>query len=182
VLYKSGFQFGLAAPQHCVSGTADFRVTITTSTANNTTIAAPLFARPSPNNARHKRRLAPTRRKMTFSSRRTPSQQEDAMPLVITRSTEVLAQTAKVCEYGLTHPTPPLEGTKHAAFLTMLGLKDILPRGFASLDASRPWMMYWVLCALKMLGDDITPHRKRSTPFCPHFVVWGTNHAGRLRV
>jgi protein farnesyltransferase subunit beta len=103
------------------------------------------------------------------------------MPLVITRSTEVLAQTARVCEYGLTHPTPPLESTKHVAFLTMLGLKDILPRGFVSLDASRPWMMYWVLCALKMLGDDITPHRKRSTTPLPTIVVFWFDFSGLLR-
>ena len=141
------------------------------STPNNTTIAAPLFARSS-SNARHKRRLPPTRRKMTFASKR-PFPADDAMPLVITRSTEVLAQTARVCEYGLSHPTPPLEKQKHVAFLTMLGLKDILPRGFASLDASRPWMMYWVLCALKMLGDDITPHRQRYLPSSHAFLFRG---------
>lgn len=81
--------------------------------------------------------------------------------LVITHSTELLEKTARACEAALSQPTPALEREKHVVFLEEFGLKDLLPRGFVSLDASRPWMMYWVLCALKMLGQDITPHRQR---------------------
>src|SRR5271154_3032732 len=88
----------------------------------------------------------------------------EAMPtLVITRSTEALEQTARACHWQLSNPTPPLDKDKHIVFLTRLGLMPKLPRAFVSLDASRPWMMYWVLCALRVLGEDITPHRPRYT-------------------
>jgi len=86
----------------------------------------------------------------------------EPMPtLVITRSTELLEQTAGVCQPALSQPTPPLNKDNHVAFLTHLGLMPLLPRPFVALDASRPWMMYWALCALKILGEDITPHRQR---------------------
>ena len=86
----------------------------------------------------------------------------EAMPtLVITRSTEALEQTTHACHWALSNPTPPLDKDKHLVFLTRMGLMPKLPRAFVSLDASRPWMMYWVLCALKVLGEDITPHRPR---------------------
>jgi protein farnesyltransferase subunit beta len=32
------------------------------------------------------------------------------------------------------------------------------------LDASRPWMMYWVLCGLSLMGHDISPYRERLEP------------------
>ncbi|RVX75277.1 hypothetical protein B0A52_00629 [Exophiala mesophila] len=35
------------------------------------------------------------------------------------------------------------------------------PANFVGLDASRPWMVYWALAALYMLGEDITPLRSR---------------------
>src|SRR5579859_1558122 len=91
-----------------------------------------------------------------------PDDTIDIMPtLVITKSTELLEQTAHVCAYPLTHPTPALDKSRHATFLTRNGLQSKLPRGFVALDASRTWMMYWVLSALKLLGEDITPHRER---------------------
>jgi protein farnesyltransferase subunit beta len=84
--------------------------------------------------------------------------------LVITHSTELLESTAKACHHPLAQPTPPLDKARHVSFLTQLGLMLQLPSGFVSLDASRPWMMYWVLCALKLLGEDIAPHRQRFVP------------------
>src|SRR5271169_7151969 len=91
-----------------------------------------------------------------------PVDSSEAMPtLVITRSTELLEQTAFVCQHALSSPTPPLDKDRHITFLTRLGLQTQLPRPFVALDASRPWMMYWTLCALKLLGEDITPHRQR---------------------
>jgi protein farnesyltransferase subunit beta len=97
---------------------------------------------------------------MTFSI--VPIDSSEAMQtLVITRSTELLEQTAFVCQHALSLPTPPLDKDRHIAFLTHLGLQAQLPRAFVALDASRPWMMYWTLCALKVLGEDITPHRER---------------------
>lgn len=91
-----------------------------------------------------------------------PESDFEAMPtLVITRSTELLEQTAAACQHLLGQPTPPLNKHLHASYLTRLGLIKSLPRSFVALDASRTWMMYWVLCALKLLGEDITPHRDR---------------------
>ena len=122
-------------------------------------------------NARHKRRTTRPKKKITSSSSQKHSssfsvadEDQPMETLVITRSTQALEETARACEYGLTHPTPPLERVNHVAFLTAVGLRDLLPRKFTSLDASRPWMMYWVLCALKTLGEDIAPHRQRYAP------------------
>lgn len=86
---------------------------------------------------------------------------EEMPTLLITRSTELLEQTSRACEYALAQPTPPLNKALHASFLSRLGLMPKLPRAFVGLDASRTWMMYWTLCALKLLGEDITPHRQR---------------------
>ncbi|KAI5283341.1 CAAX farnesyltransferase (FTase) subunit beta, partial [Ascosphaera atra] len=35
------------------------------------------------------------------------------------------------------------------------------PAGFVVMDASRPWMIYWGLCSLFLLGEDITKLRRR---------------------
>ncbi|KAI5285543.1 CAAX farnesyltransferase (FTase) subunit beta, partial [Ascosphaera aggregata] len=35
------------------------------------------------------------------------------------------------------------------------------PKSFVTLDASRPWMMYWALNSLAMLGEDVTRYRRR---------------------
>jgi protein farnesyltransferase subunit beta len=99
---------------------------------------------------------------MNSQQRQLTTDDSESMPtLVITRSTELLEQTAGVCQPFLAQPTPPLDKDRHVTFLTHLGLVPQLPRPFVALDASRPWMMYWTLCALKILGEDITPHRQR---------------------
>ena|SRR5277367_1969124 len=89
-----------------------------------------------------------------------PDQAEEMPTLVITRSTEALEQTARACHWGLSNPTPPLDKDQHILYLTRIALMAKLPRAFVSLDASRPWIMYWVLCALRVLGEDITSHRQ----------------------
>jgi prenyltransferase beta subunit len=81
--------------------------------------------------------------------------------LVITRSTELLEQTAAACQHFLAQPTPPLNRDTHISFLTKLGLATKLPRGYTVLDASRTWIMYWTLNALKNLGADISSQRER---------------------
>jgi protein farnesyltransferase subunit beta len=46
-----------------------------------------------------------------------------------------------------------LQRTAHIAYLhTGLGK---LPSGFASLDASRPWITYWIVHSLALLGADL---------------------------
>ena len=60
------------------------------------------------------------------------------------------------CEY--TDVPPPLLRARHARYLrNALGKK--LPPAFASLDASRPWMLYWCLTGLALLGEDISSYR-----------------------
>lgn len=54
---------------------------------------------------------------------------------------------------------PPLQRAKHAAFLRdFLGR---LPKGYASLDASRPWMLYWSLAGQSIAGSDVSSYRQR---------------------
>jgi protein farnesyltransferase subunit beta len=98
---------------------------------------------------------------------------DEAMPtLLITRSTELLEQTSRACQSPLAQRTPPLNKVLHASYLARLGLMPRLPRAFVGLDASRTWMMYWTLCALKLLGEDISAHRQRYVPrfFLPKLI------------
>lgn len=63
-------------------------------------------------------------------------------------------------DFGL----PSLAREKHIRFLRRaLGR---LPGGFSSLDASKPWMLYWALNGLALLGEDMTQFRHRSV--CLH--------------
>jgi protein farnesyltransferase subunit beta len=58
-------------------------------------------------------------------------------------------------EYGV----PRLDRLQHIDFL-----KDALgenPAPFIGLDASRPWMVYWGLMGLHLLGEDVTDYRTR---------------------
>ncbi|EXJ60109.1 protein farnesyltransferase subunit beta [Cladophialophora yegresii CBS 114405] len=58
-------------------------------------------------------------------------------------------------EFGL----PNLEKEKHIGFLhDNLGE---FPAPFVGLDASRPWMVYWALLGLYLLGEDISVFRSR---------------------
>ncbi|KAH0562644.1 hypothetical protein GP486_002672 [Trichoglossum hirsutum] len=57
------------------------------------------------------------------------------------------------------HGVPSLDRKAHIAFLHG-SLKD-LPAGFVAVDASRPWMLYWALTGLYLLGEDISPYRER---------------------
>ena len=113
-----------------------------------------------------------------MSSRAFTEQDAEIMPtLVITPSTELLEHTAAICEPFLNQLQPPLQREKHIGFLTRMGLMAQLPRAFVSLDASRTWMMYWVLCALKLLGEDISPHRQRYVTllFLPYFTPYSSS-------
>jgi protein farnesyltransferase subunit beta len=51
------------------------------------------------------------------------------------------------------HGIPGLRRAKHIKFLHG-GLKK-LPSGFVALDASRPWLVYWSLNSLSLLGFDL---------------------------
>jgi hypothetical protein len=57
------------------------------------------------------------------------------------------------------HGVPNLDRKAHIAFLH--GSLRNLPSGFVAVDASRPWMLYWALVGLHLLGEDISPYRER---------------------
>jgi hypothetical protein len=57
------------------------------------------------------------------------------------------------------HGVPNLDRKAHVAFLN--GSLGELPSGFVSIDASRPWMLYWALAGLHLLGEDVSPYRER---------------------
>ncbi|EXJ90003.1 protein farnesyltransferase subunit beta [Capronia epimyces CBS 606.96] len=54
---------------------------------------------------------------------------------------------------------PVLEREKHIDFLHE-NLEEF-PAPFVGLDASRPWMVYWALLSLYMLGEDVSRYRSR---------------------
>jgi hypothetical protein len=50
-------------------------------------------------------------------------------------------------------PPPPLDRARHAAYLHA-GLRA-LPRGFVSLAAGRPWIVYWIAHGLNLLSQPL---------------------------
>jgi protein farnesyltransferase subunit beta len=58
-------------------------------------------------------------------------------------------------EFGV----PRLERDNHIAFL--YDSLTTFPPGFVGLDASRPWMLYWALTGLGLLGEEVTSYRER---------------------
>jgi len=79
-------------------------------------------------------------------------------------------------EYGLAR----LERSKHIKFLK--GALGRLPPSFAALDASRPWMLYWCLTGLSIMGEDVSIYREKYATYCSlRFVIDGTsNHCNFL--
>jgi len=57
------------------------------------------------------------------------------------------------------HGLPRLEREKHIAYLH--GSLGKLPAGFVGADASRPWLLYWALTGLYLLGEDVSRYRDR---------------------
>ncbi|KAI8682863.1 Protein farnesyltransferase subunit beta [Fusarium sp. Ph1] len=56
------------------------------------------------------------------------------------------------------HGLPHLDRRRHVNFLhKQLGK---LPGGFMSADPSRPWIFYWCLAALSLLGEDVSSYRQ----------------------
>ena len=57
------------------------------------------------------------------------------------------------------HGLPRLERAQHVQFLhcSLQGLSA----GYVSYDASRPWIVYWVLVGLCLLGEDVGQYRER---------------------
>jgi protein farnesyltransferase subunit beta len=54
---------------------------------------------------------------------------------------------------------PRLRKDSHIEYLYD-SLEDY-PSSFVGLDSSRPWMIYWALAGLTLLGEDVTKYRER---------------------
>lgn len=54
---------------------------------------------------------------------------------------------------------PHLLRDRHKLFLE--DSLEAYPPPFKSMDASRPWMLYWNLTALPLIGEDSSPYRRR---------------------
>ena len=59
------------------------------------------------------------------------------------------------------HGIPRLERDKHIRYLHESFRQ--LPSGFVAYDASRPWLLYWALTGLSLLGENIEQYRQRYT-------------------
>jgi protein farnesyltransferase subunit beta len=57
------------------------------------------------------------------------------------------------------HGIPELQREAHVDYL--VDSLDDYPAQFAMMDASRPWMVYWGLQGLTVLGHDISKHRQK---------------------
>lgn len=60
------------------------------------------------------------------------------------------------------HGVPRLEREKHVKFLHH-SLEEMSAR-YVGYDASRPWIIYWVLLGLCLLGEDVKQYRERFKP------------------
>lgn len=56
---------------------------------------------------------------------------------------------------------PPLDKATHVEFL-LSPLDEGLSGGFVGLDASRPWLLYWCINALSLLGKDVGIYNDRA--------------------
>lgn len=57
------------------------------------------------------------------------------------------------------HGIPHLNRVKHAAFLE--DWIDELPGPYVAMDASRPWVFYWVMAGLSFMDNDVTQYKQR---------------------
>jgi hypothetical protein len=76
-----------------------------------------------------------------------------------TESSIVQDETIREC-LPLLAKTNSLDRWRHVAFIRH-SLAGRLPSGFVAMDASRPWMVYWALTGLFLLGEDISEYRER---------------------
>lgn len=57
------------------------------------------------------------------------------------------------------HGVLSLDRENHKNFLKD-GLGEF-PEQFVGIDSSRPWMVYWAIMALWVLGEDVSPYEER---------------------
>ena len=95
----------------------------------------------------------------------SPPQIRDTL---ITESSQTQDATVKECEPFLAEPKGDLNvhgisqlaRAKHVKYLKMM-LRGPYPAAFVAVDASRPWMLYWTLAGLCLLGEDVEEFRER---------------------
>ncbi|GAO47936.1 terpenoid cyclases/Protein prenyltransferase [Saitoella complicata NRRL Y-17804] len=89
---------------------------------------------------------------------------------LVTLTSEQQDETERACEpYLSLSQMPLLDRENHLDWLQ--GGLDELPDYMVMLDASRPWIMYWTLNAMALLGGDISIYRDRlisSLRSCQH--------------
>ncbi|KAL4788267.1 terpenoid cyclases/protein prenyltransferase alpha-alpha toroid [Aspergillus varians] len=91
---------------------------------------------------------------------------------LITETSELQDETVKKCLPFLggfhssqkdplnRHGVSPLMRDEHIGYLYD-SLEDY-PPGFVAMDASRPWMIYWALAGLSLLGEDVSKYSQRA--------------------
>ena len=57
------------------------------------------------------------------------------------------------------HGVPSLQRELHVEYLH--DTLQQLPSQYVGFDASRPWVIYWALLGLSLLGEDVSPYRER---------------------
>ena len=57
------------------------------------------------------------------------------------------------------HGVPSLQRELHIEYLH--DTLQQLPPHYVGFDASRPWIIYWALLGLSLLGEDVSPYRER---------------------
>jgi hypothetical protein len=92
---------------------------------------------------------------------------QETLPLI----TAIAGSTRHPFEYN-EYGVPRLDRLRHIDFLKN-GLEDF-PASFVSIDASRPWMVYWGLMGLYLLGEDVTQYRTRLVPLALLFHLGGS--------
>lgn len=126
------------------------------------------------NRTRHRRQIAASTQAHSMADVRIPSIFRELPPLrdlLTTQTTTDQDETVEKClpflratdgslrgnvnEFGLAH----LLRDRHIEYLYD-SLEDY-PETFVGLDSSRPWMSYWALAALALLGEDVTKYRER---------------------
>ncbi|XP_030854366.1 protein farnesyltransferase subunit beta [Strongylocentrotus purpuratus] len=89
----------------------------------------------------------------------TSEQQEDVEKLV---DNKFAMYRARIKNLAPEDKGPVLERFKHLAYLNK-GL-CYLSESYEVLDASRPWLCYWIVHSLELLGEKFTPNSPRALP------------------
>ena len=75
------------------------------------------------------------------------------------------AMWAKMAEQGwLSIAVPEEQGGFGGSFLDMAVILEQLGRGLSVLDASRPWLCYWIVHSLELLGAPVGPAMQVHAP------------------